>query len=76
MPTYYSNAGPAPGPVFYRALPDSIGVLQAPDDHMPVGMALAGGWTEDGLAMWRLTLHGVTVPGRWIFVDREFVPAP
>jgi hypothetical protein len=30
------------------------------------------GRTEDGLAVWRLTVHAADVPGRWVIVDREF----
>jgi hypothetical protein len=26
----------------------------------------------DGPAVWRLTVHGADVPGRWVIVDREF----
>jgi hypothetical protein len=62
------------GSVFYRALPGSIGVLESPTNHLPVGIAMAGGWTEDGLAVWQLTVQGVAVPGRWVIVDREFRP--
>jgi hypothetical protein len=27
-----------------------------------------------GVALWRLTVHGVEVPGRWVVCDREFWP--
>ena len=62
------------GSVCYRQAPESIGVLEAPDHPMPVGMALCTGWDGDGLAVWRLTIKGGEVPGRWIIVDREFRP--
>ena len=39
------------GSVYYRQLPESIGVLEAPDHPMPVGMASAIGRTDDGLAV-------------------------
>jgi hypothetical protein len=32
------------------------------------------GWDERGVAVWRMTVHGAEVPGRWIVVDREFRP--
>ena len=41
---------------------------------MPIGMAKCIGWDPDGLAVWRLTVEGDDVPGRWIIVDREFRP--
>jgi hypothetical protein len=54
--------------------PGSIGVLDAPDHPMPVGMACCTGWDRDGLAVWRPTIEGDDVPGRWIIVDCEFRP--
>jgi hypothetical protein len=70
---YYAHVHAA-GPVRHGQLPGSIGVLEAPDHPMPTGTAFEAGWTEDGLATWRLTVHGAEVPGRWINVDREFRP--
>ncbi len=32
----------------------AIGVLQAPDNHTPIGMASGNGRTANGLAVWRL----------------------
>jgi hypothetical protein len=26
------------------------------------------------LAVWRLTIKGMEVPGRWVIIDRRFVP--
>jgi len=54
-------------------LPGWIGVLEAPDRPMPIGIASAIGRTEDGLAVWGLRVHGAEVPGRWVIVDRRFV---
>ena len=70
---YFTNAS-GPGPVRYGQLPGSIGVLEAPDKPMPIGMALQIGRTEGGLAVWQLTIDGADVPGRWVIVDREFRP--
>ena len=64
-----------PGPVRYGQLPGSIGVLEAPDKPMPIGMASQIGRTEGGLAVWGLNVHGDDVPGRWVILDRRFVPA-
>jgi hypothetical protein len=30
--------------------------------------------TEGGLAVWGLHVHGADVPGRWVIIDRRFVP--
>jgi hypothetical protein len=57
------------GPVRYGRYPFSIGVLQAPDNSMPVGMASQAGWTEDGLALWRLCVHGAELPERRVIID-------
>jgi hypothetical protein len=62
----------AAGPVRYRQVPDAIGVLEALDQPMPIGMASEIGRTEGGLAVWRLTVRGADVPGRWVIIDREF----
>jgi hypothetical protein len=70
---YFTNASSL-GPVRYGQLPGSIGVLEALDQPMPIGMASAIGRTEGGLAVLRLTVHDAEVPGRWIIVDREFRP--
>jgi hypothetical protein len=73
MATYFTNCGPESGPILDRDFPFAIGVL-AEGELMPVGMALGAGRTEDGLAIWRLTVHDADLPGRWIIVDREFRP--
>jgi hypothetical protein len=70
---YFTNIS-ATGPVRYNQVPFSIGVLEAPDKPMPIGMASPVGRTEGGLAVWRLVIRGADVPGRWILVDREFRP--
>ena len=41
---------------------------------MPIGMASAIGRTEGGLAVWRLTVEGDDVLGRWVIVDCAFRP--
>jgi hypothetical protein len=73
MPEYFTNIS-ASGPVRYRQLPGSIGVLEALDKPMPIGMASPIGRTEGGLAVWGLRGHGADVPGRWVIIDRRFVP--
>ena len=70
---FFTNVGIA-GAVHFGQLPGSIGVLESPDNRMPIGMASEVGRTERGLAEWRLRVHGADVPGRWVIIDRRFVP--
>jgi hypothetical protein len=70
---YYVNVGPVKGPVLHRSVPSAIGVLESPDNHMPIGMAMCRTWNENGLAVWTLTVHGNELPGRWVTIDREFI---
>ena len=70
----YFTIASGPGPVRYGQLPGSIGVLDAPDKPMPIGMASAIGRTEGCLAVWGLNVHGADVPGRWVIIDGRFVP--
>jgi hypothetical protein len=69
---YYANYGPDHGPLLYGRVPGAIGVLEAPDKPMPIGMATSVGWDRNGPALWRLTIHDAEVPGLWVVVDREF----
>ena len=69
---YYTNVGPGEGPVLDRRVPPTIDVLKAPDDPQPIGTALCVGAGSKGIALWRLIVHGVTLPDRWIVVDRQF----
>ena len=70
---YFTNAS-GPGPVRSGRLPGSIGVLEALDKPMPIGIASELGRTEGGLAVWGLNVQGADVPGRWLIIDRRFVP--
>jgi hypothetical protein len=72
---YFAHIGGA-GPVRYGQVPGSIGVLASPDHPMPIGMASCIGWDRAGLAVWRLTVEGDDVLGRWIIVNREFRQLP
>jgi hypothetical protein len=69
----FTNASGS-GPVRYGQLPGSIGVLEALNKPMPIGIAFEAGWIEGGLAVWRLTVEGADVPGRWVIIDGRFVP--
>jgi hypothetical protein len=73
MSRYFAHISAA-GRVRYGQVPGSIGVLDAPDKPMPIGMANCAGWDPARLAVWRLTVEGADVPGRWVIVNREFRP--
>lgn len=62
------------GPVKYRQLPGSIGVLESADNPMPIGEATCKTWDERGLAVWTLRIGGQEIAGRWVIIDRRFVP--
>jgi hypothetical protein len=72
---YYTNAGPESGPLHYRDAPEAIGVLNACDGEVTVGMARKVGWDLNRVAVWRLTVYAAELSGSWIVVDREFRPA-
>ena len=38
------------------------------------GVASAICRTEGGLAVWGLNVDGADIPGRWVIIDRRFVP--
>jgi hypothetical protein len=71
---YFANLSRA-GPVKFRDVPGSIGVLEAPNNLMPIGQALCVTWDENGLAVWTFTIGGQPIAGRWVIIDREFRPA-
>ena len=73
---YFTNVGPERGPVVYGTVPGAIGVLEALDKPMPIGMALRVGRDDASRALWTLSVDGnEDLPGRWVVVDREFQPA-
>jgi hypothetical protein len=72
---YFTDAGPKSGFIRWEHRLDALGVLASPDDHAPIGVALARAMDEDRRSLWRLTVHGAKVSGVFIVVDREFVPA-
>jgi hypothetical protein len=73
---YFTTSGPKFGPILWRDRSRAIEVFKGTDDRRPIGMALEIGQTEGGVALWKLTVQGDEVPGRWIVVGREFRPAP
>jgi hypothetical protein len=46
---YFTHVGPKSGPILWRHNHGGIGVLQAPDNHPPIGQAPGCGWGEDGV---------------------------
>jgi hypothetical protein len=73
--SYFADAGPRSGPILYRNAVDRvIGALRARDDRWRIGMALCAGRGKGGVALWKLTVRGVEVPGRWLVHSREFIP--
>jgi hypothetical protein len=71
---YYANLS-VNGPVKYRRVIGSIGVLAEPDNHMLIGMVKCTTMDENGLAVFVLKVRGKELPGRWVIIDRQFKPA-
>jgi hypothetical protein len=71
MTRYFAHIT-ASGPVRASQFPFAISVLAAADNFRTIGMATAIGRTAEGLAVWKLWVHGTGVPARWLIVDREF----
>jgi hypothetical protein len=69
---YFTNAGPERGPLLHGVWPDAIGVLEALDKPMPIGLAVCVGRDATGAALWDLVVDDAPVPGRWVVIDREF----
>lgn len=63
------------GKIRYGDVPGSIGVLEAPNQFMPIGEAHCLTWDENEPAVWTLRNGKEETPGRWIVTDREFSPA-
>jgi hypothetical protein len=72
---YYSNFGPAKGPLRERDVPRSMAILGAPGSHMLLGQADPLGPDADGNAEFRLEVGGKLLEGRWLLIGREFVRA-
>jgi hypothetical protein len=74
MPSFFAHIS-HDGPIRYGDVPGSIGVLEARDKPMPIGEASCRTHDEHGLAVWNLRIGKQEIPGRYIIIDREFVPA-
>ncbi len=74
-PTMYFAHITQKGPVKYGQVPGSIGVLESLDNPMPIGEAHCKTWDENGLVVWVLQIGKQDIPGRWVNIDRVFLPA-
>jgi hypothetical protein len=72
---YYTNVGPLTRPLLYSAGHLAIRVLRCREGRTPIGEALVEGRDRDGLALWRLTVDALKLPGVYVVIDREFRPA-
>lgn len=61
------------GTIRYGQFGCAIGVLDSADNRILVGSAFDHARTSSGIAVWRLHVRGVEVPGRFVIVDGEFV---
>jgi hypothetical protein len=71
---YCTPSGPKSGPILYRHDLAAIDVQAAHDGRATIGKASPIGSTAGGVAIWRLTVGGAGVPGRWIVLRGEFLP--
>jgi hypothetical protein len=71
----YFSSDSRSGRVRYGAIHWRIGVDASPVDHRRIGDATEVGQTPAGLALWRLRIGRSEVPGLWILIEGEFVPA-
>ena len=69
---YFTNIS-TKGKVRYGKFPFAISVLESQDNYLPIGMAFSATATDAGLAIWRLTVRHLRVPGRFVIIDGEFV---
>jgi len=74
MSSYFAHISQK-GPIRYRDVSESIGVLEALDKFMPIGEASCRIHDENGLAVWTLRIGKEEIPGRWVIIDRGFVLA-
>jgi hypothetical protein len=69
---YFTNIS-TNGKVRYGKLPFAVTVLESRDTYKLFGMAFSAKATDDGLAVWRLTVHGEKVRGRFVIIDGKFI---
>jgi len=72
---YFASIGPKSGPILGRHRLLAVAVLLTPGARIPVGVALADGRADDQVETWTLTVQGFELPGKWVVLAREFIPA-
>jgi hypothetical protein len=78
--TYRTNTGPERGPILWHALAFAIGVIEDPPPPgksagFPSGIAFPEEADAQGHQLWMLVVRGERLPGRFVCVDRCFIPA-
>ena len=71
---YCAAIGPSIGLLLFADSMRQIEILESFDSASAVGTALRLGSDAAGLAVWRLNVRGADLDGRWIVIDRRFVP--
>ena len=74
MAMYFASFGPQSGTLLYSAAYGAIAVLEARCKPKPIGVAACVGVDVKGQAVWTLNVRDTDLPGRWIVVDRRFMP--
>jgi hypothetical protein len=72
---YFANLHRS-GPVVYDHPCDIVGVTATIDQPELIGLARQVSSFMGELALWRLEVNCVPIPGLWTIFDRRFVPAP
>ena len=63
------------GPVLSNHPCDVLGVTEMIEEPELIGLARQDSSLTGDLALWRLEIHCVPIPGLWTIIDRRFVPA-
>ena len=71
---YCADIGPSIGLLLFADSMRRIDVLEGFNGVSPVGIAFRLGSDPAGVAVWRLNVRGADLGGRWIVIDRRFVP--
>ena len=57
----------------YGEVSGVIGVFEAPDTPLRIGMTFGAVRTAEGRALFRLQVRRADLPGRWVCLNRRFV---
>jgi hypothetical protein len=71
MTRYFTSSSRA-STVKYGELTHALNVLKAPNGGT-IGMAFEAGWTKDRLALFRLLVNNVEIPGQFIEIPGRFI---